>query len=536
MFYCFLQVLWILLPRGSMDLTVWLFYRLNSAASALGFVFIVVALDRKWINCKFYDLCIFVVGCHFLAINSFTRSNAEHLFGVESKQPVGDEAYQLLVCMTLWAGFLAHAEIDMRYFFALIHWNMFVWLALGVIYGTALPFEFFVKLTLTYYILCLIMLEHSRRAERRRREMLFMSVELEKLAEHREEFAEYERQAAATKIIAVEQEAVQSFMSAVFDFFGHLAWRTCSGECEPKLLCFSPEDQGNAALKVLLGQDIAGRPLETLLGPEPAGASSAQVHWRQERRRLWDYASLEAHCPDDTDGSKSPSRRVARKIGLTCGDVTGAPFEVELFIRASSLGRSLFGIRLLSPGYRKSPPDSNAHDTDQQSQGSCGNGSVHPEAALVSESVGAEGEVCLWVDAAEQGLPVLVCSVPFTLISGPPSPGLLLLDMLLDGAVFEEWFQLNLNDIMNADDHDHDGDSSRTGTSVHRCSIALQPTGHVGRFFGFTAACSLHVPDSSEALPNMSGGTIPYMPIKLVFTDVRLRQIAHEPERDKLKD
>ena len=108
------------------------------------------------------------------------------------------------------------------------------------------------------------------------------------------------------KVCAAEQEALQSFMVAVFDIFGHLVWKTSTIDDEPHL-CF--EDEPNVALDELLQQPLRGQSLEALLGMR------SEISQR-ERLRLWEYASAEASSSEAEP--RSNTRICARKIGLTC--------------------------------------------------------------------------------------------------------------------------------------------------------------------------------------------------------------------------
>ncbi|CAE8611490.1 unnamed protein product, partial [Polarella glacialis] len=145
--YLFIALLWLAMPRAGMALSAWLFYRVNTFCSALSLLYFLVGYYRRWVSFKKYDWHIFVLGCHFLAFQSFDRCCVEGLLGLPTSPAVHDEAYQLLVCMTFWAGFLAYAEVDLRLHLAMIHFNLAVWVGLRMAFDTNMPLGLLIKLT-----------------------------------------------------------------------------------------------------------------------------------------------------------------------------------------------------------------------------------------------------------------------------------------------------------------------------------------------------------------------------------------------------
>merc|ERR1719414_1665021 len=116
----------------------------------------------------------------------------------------------------------------------------------------------FVKITVFYYVLTVALLVRCRQEVQTRRSNLMLQIELEYKAEQQETEAKAESASAMAKCMFAE-DALYSFMAAVFDVFGNLEWRTLHGADGPRL--YFPE-QSNAALAELLGRSVAGQPLD----------------------------------------------------------------------------------------------------------------------------------------------------------------------------------------------------------------------------------------------------------------------------------
>lgn len=492
-------VIWLFMPKGDMRMKVWYFYRANNFISALGALTFVIIFHRCPSSMRYHDLAVTFWAMHFLAVNSLTRAHTEQILGLETSAPVHDEGYQLVICSAWIAGFLAHAEIRLQYFVVIIHIGLACWVALCLHYGTSLENAVLFKLTAMYYVLCVCITIQIRLGEKGRQTMWMLMEKFHRQADEERAVAQAERETVVAKVNAAEQEAIHSFMVAVFDIFGHLEWRTSTYDDEPRL-CF--EETPNVALDDLLRQSVKGQSLEVLLGAPPAAASGDRERWRRERQRLWEYAAIEAAEIPETDGNKTA--HVARKIGLTCADAVGNSFEVELFIRPGFAGSAIFGILVLQRAFGDSAPEQNhqhpysvdigmpgPRTSGTRSVRSAGSGRSSSSAGSgwplpLLRSNGCQEEISAWVDASCEGLPILKCSVGFTLIAGPSPLGLLLLDMLVDGNGFLSWLQFNMNAIAS-DEPQQDARGSSTMTR----EVKLRPPGSASSFIEFRAECSL---------------------------------------------
>lgn len=428
------------------------FYRVNNVANSLSFVTLLLAHRFNWCRFEHFDLQLSAISAHCLIFQCLTRSHTEQLLGLNIGPPAYDEAYQIIMCLMWWAAVMPQAEIDVRYQLVLGHVNIIAWMGFGLRFGTpSATMGMFIKLSISYYLILGLLIDHNRRADQRRYDMLVLHHRLEQQVNQERGLARYEREAALAKISAAEQSALRSFMAAVFDIFGHLEWiRT--GVDEPKL-CFSPTEQ-NTSLNALMKQDLSGKPLDALLGKAPP-VGEAREKWHRERQRLWNYAVVEAEPQCEEDNGERVNN-VARKLALTCVDSTGSPFEAEILMRPGSGAGTLFGLLVLTRR-EEIMPTSEASEaileagvaTERLMREAIAFKPVGETSWESTSRASSEdwqhydnAQVSAWVDASDDALPIVACSATFSWLSrSGEGETLKLMDMVINKESFANWLR-----------------------------------------------------------------------------------------------
>lgn len=540
-FYCFIVIVWWLMPTDGLHTETWLFYRTNNVASGLAFLIFTAGHYFNWWDFANFDLQAILIGLHWLGYQSLTVNNTERLLGLQTSTPTHDEAYQLIICMAFWSAIVARAEIKFWYQLALLHIHMIIWVGLEILLERPEAADgLFLKMSAAYYFIILLMIELNRRAEKTSREMFVLRHLLERQVVQERALAKDERDAAMAKVSAAEQSALRSFMAAVFDIFGHLNW-VRTGVDEPKL-CFTSQD---TSLNALMKQDLSGKPLDALLGRAPAHGE-ARDRWHLERQRLWNYAAREAapqHEEEEQTEEQSGVLKVARKLTLTCTDATGNTFEAELFLRPGSEGRTLFGLLLLTRGdefklLSESSPDVPAMEKlpmmpPVRTAGESAFESLTSCYSVSEDGTSADGaEVSVWVDAALNDLPVVVSSSTFSWLSRhEDGETVKLMDIVSGKHCFENWFRHCLSSWV------HGEEQILNPSFWHK--VCLCPAASSRSFVEINSLCKFVSADILD-FERVTGTVGKYkqvrIPVKLTFTSLTMKARVTSRSKSSTQD
>lgn len=213
--------------------------------------------------------------------------------------------------------------------------------------------------------------------------------------------------------------------------------------------------------------------------------------------------------------SSTPSWRTKHggtKIGLSCSDALGRPFEAELFIRPGSEGCAFFGLLVSKPSGEDISGETSWGTTEKKlmsgallshrptraksKASSIGSlSSVSDTTPVPLESAASPGEVRVWTSAYEPGLPILKCSAGFTFLAGPSVVHLPLSSLIRDKTEFEMWTQRCVNIVeMGTDETVNSGDFQHV--------VRLRPPG-AANMVEFGATCTIDPEQIRDFLDTM---------------------------------